>query len=132
MILITLMALCVNYHSVYLLGWILISSLSSITTIPINVPVFVPYLIYFFIFIILPTFCIFTIICLFKLERWAYWVFFFCTSLLNLILIFFHIISLSMISKHFVFGKLQILAISYFLIFTVYYLLPSTRKLFNK
>jgi hypothetical protein len=80
----------------------------------------------------MPTLYLFTIVNLFKLKRWAYWVFYIFTGLLASFLIYIYICIGGSSKKNFTLHFHQVGLIMFFLVFMAYFLLPSTRKMFNK
>jgi len=88
-------------------------------------------LLLFFLVLLIPVLFIASVIGLFILKRWAYWIFFIMTLIFSGFLIFIDIFDfLHKIIKFFNFQ--QIFLMAFFIIFIIYFLLPSTRRIFKK
>jgi len=121
LILISLTALIIDCYSLYIL--------CLMFSMPVGFYIS-PFLVWF-LWLTVPIFFIYTIIGLFKKEKWAYWVFFVSSSFLMLFLLYleFHYFMLKIFKK---FNENQIFLLVFFIMFIIYYALNSTRRLFKK
>lgn len=77
-----------------------------------------------------PAIFISSIIGLFRLKRWGYYIFFTLTFIFSFLLLLRDIEYL--VKKYITLGIPQIFLMVFFLTFTIYFLKPSTRKLFGR
>jgi len=120
----SLIALCIDCYSSYFLFLIFVFTIAHYLHLPL--------ILIWFVILLVPAFFIFTIISLCKRKRWAFWTFFSVTAFLSLILLYIYVFLYSFTKKNLALEPFQIFLISFFIVFTIYYLLPSTRRVFDK
>ncbi|MDD3345664.1 MAG: hypothetical protein PHO34_04475 [Candidatus Omnitrophica bacterium] len=121
LVVITLTAICVDCYAGYFLFLMFAMPIGHYLS---------PFLL-LFIVLSVPILFISSIVGLCKLKKWAYWIFFMMTLFPNLFLISIDIFDL--LNNIIKFFKIQqIFLMSFFVVFVIYFLLPSTRKVFNK
>ncbi|MCK9432049.1 MAG: hypothetical protein M0R00_03715 [Candidatus Omnitrophica bacterium] len=118
---ITLTAICVDCYAGYFLLFMFAMPIGHYLS---------PFLLLFLVLSV-PILFISSIVGLCRLKRWAYWIFFILTLLMHSFLIEEDIYYLK-IKEVRALGVEQFFPIAFLLIFVTYFLLPSTRKLFDK
>jgi len=121
LVVITLTAICVDCYAGYFLFLMFAMPTGHYLS---------PFLL-LFIVLSVPILFISSIVGLCKLRKWAYWIFFMMTLLMHSFLIEEDIYYLK-IKEVRTLGVEQFFLIVSLLIFVIYFLLPSTRKVFNK
>ena len=121
LVVITLTAICVDCYAGYFLFLMFAMPIGHYLS---------PFLL-LFIVLSVPILFISSIVGLCKLRKWAYWIFFMMTLLMHSFLIEEDIYYLK-IKEVRTLGVEQFFLIVSLLIFVIYFLLPSTRKVFNK
>ncbi len=121
LVIISLIAICVDCYAGY--------AMLLMFAMPIG-HYLSPFLLLFLVLSIPVTF-ISSVIGLFYLKRWAYWIFFSMTLILATFLLYIYFYIYSLAEKHLVLNIQQIFITVFFIVFTIYFLLPSTRSLFS-
>ncbi|MDD5501097.1 MAG: hypothetical protein PHH57_05350 [Candidatus Omnitrophica bacterium] len=121
LVVITLTVICVDCYAGYFLFLMFAMPIGHYLS---------PFLL-LFIVLSVPILFISSIVGLCKLRKWAYWIFFMMTLLMHSFLIEEDIYYLK-IKEVRTLGVEQFFPIASLLIFVIYFLLPSTRKVFNK
>jgi len=118
---ISFIAICIDCYAGYFVFLMTVMSLGSYYTIP-----------YFsFVFLITILFVSSTIgICV--LKKWAYRIFFTFTIISISFLLYIYVYIYSFTKKYFILNFYQIFLMAFFIIFIIYFLLPSTRRIFKK
>jgi hypothetical protein len=119
LVVISLIAICVDCYAGYAMFLMFAMPIGHYLS---------PFLLLFLVLSV-PIVFISSVIGLFYLKRLAYWVFFGMTVILHSFLVFFYIYDL--VKRYDVMGIKQVFLLAFFIVFTIYFLLPSTRSLFS-
>jgi Zn-dependent protease with chaperone function len=119
---ISLIAICVDCYAGYVLLLMFAMPIGYYLS---------PWLLLFLVVSILTLF-ISSIVGLCRLKKWAYWVFFIMTMVSALFLLYIYIYIYSFTKKHFVLNFYQVSLLIFSVSFIIYFLIPSTRRMFDK
>ncbi len=121
LVIISLTAICIDCYAGYIL----------LLMFAMPIGHYLSPLLLLFLVLSIPILFISSIVGLCRLKKWGYCIFFIMTAFFHSFLIYFDVYYLI---KNIIkaFGAKQILPITSLAIFIIYFLLPSTRKLFDK